>query len=67
MKKKIYKSLMKLDRWLEEDDYKGYDPLEGLSSPILRPFAFNNSLLTIILQQGIKRIPINLRPLVAIS
>lgn len=67
MKDKILQSILKLDGWLEENDYKGYDPFDGLSSRLLRPFTLNNTHLRIALQQGIRRFPINLRPLVGIQ
>jgi len=66
-KDKIFRAISRLDQWLEEHDYKGYDPFDGLSSKVLRPFTFNNSLLRIALQQGIRRFPINLRPAVGIK
>lgn len=67
VKNKIYKSIVQLDRWLEKNDYKGYDPFDGLNSRVLRPFTFNNQYLRIALQQGIRRFPINLRPIAGIK
>jgi polysaccharide biosynthesis protein VpsJ len=52
---------------VEKEDYKGYDTFDGLNSKYLRPFTFNNKLLRIALQQGVRRFPINLRPLVGIQ
>ena len=52
---------------MEKEDYKGYDTFDGLNSKYLRPFTFNNKLLRIALQQGVRRFPINLRPLVGIQ
>ena len=66
MKDKILQSILKLDRWLEENNYKAYDPFDGLSSVILRPFTFKNRFLRIALQQGIRRFPINLRPFLGV-
>jgi hypothetical protein len=62
----IYKSIQVLDAWLENNDYKAYDPFDGLSSRLLRPLTLNNKYLRIALQQGIRRLPLNLRPLVGI-
>ena len=67
MEDRVFQSILKLDRWLEENNYKAYDPFDGLSSRILRPFTINNKFLRIALQQGIRRVPINLRPLVGIK
>jgi len=67
VKKKIYNAILKLDEWLRKNDCKGYDPFDGLNSNILRFFTFNNKYLRIIQQQSIRRIPINIRPLVGIQ
>ncbi|MBU1340870.1 MAG: antibiotic ABC transporter permease, partial [Proteobacteria bacterium] len=66
MQEKLLKSILALDRWLEDNDYKAYDTFDGLSSKFLRPFTFNNRYLNIALQQTIRRFPINIRPLVGI-
>ena len=67
MKKKIFQSIKKLNYWLEKNDYKGYDPFDGLNSKILRLFTYNNKILNIALQQSIRRFPINLRPILGIK
>ena len=56
----ISPSIQRLDAWLRKNEYRGYDPFDGLNS-WLRPLAigpFGRQLL----QQGIRRFPINLRP-----
>jgi rhamnogalacturonyl hydrolase YesR len=63
---KIENSIKKLEKWVEDHHYKGYEPFDGLSS-FLRPLAFGNLLLERILQQLIRQSPINLRPLVGIK
>jgi len=63
---KIHESIGRLSGWLERNDYRGYDTFDGLSAKFLRPFTFNNKLLNIALQQGVRRFPINLRPLLGI-
>ena len=60
-------SLERLLRWLEDHDYRAYDTFDGLNSRFLRPLTFNSSLLRIVLQQGVRRFPLNLRPLVGIT
>jgi rhamnogalacturonyl hydrolase YesR len=67
VKDKIFKSILKLDHWLEKNNYKAYDPFDGLDSKLLRPLTLNNKFLRIALQQGIRRFPINLRPFVGIE
>ena len=66
-KQQIYNSISRLSEWLERNDYQGYDTFDGLNSTILRPFTFNNKFLRTALQQGIRRFPINVRPLVGIA
>ena len=65
--KNIYESLMKLDQWVERANWKGYDTFDGLSSPCAKFFTFNNPLLKQCWQQGVRRFPINLRPLLGIK
>lgn len=62
----IQKSLSRLLRWIESNDYKGYDPGDGLTS-FLRPLTFNNLILERILQQVIWKSPINLRPFLGVK
>jgi hypothetical protein len=67
VKEQLYGSIRRLSDWLQTNDYRGYDTFDGLSSPLLRPFTVNNNFLRIALQQGVRRFPINLRPLLGIS
>ncbi|MGA9587843.1 MAG: hypothetical protein WBQ95_21110 [Terracidiphilus sp.] len=63
----IYKSIERLVNWLEERDYRAFDTFDGLNAKFVRPLTFNNPLLRIVLQQGVRRFPLNLRPLLGIS
>jgi hypothetical protein len=65
-KGEIRDAIDRLNGWLERNDYRGYDTFDGLSSPILRPLTFENKNLRIALQQGVRRFPLNLRPLLGI-
>ena len=65
VKTEIYGSISKLSRWLEKNDYRGYDTFDGLSAWV-RPLTFENDFLRIALQQGVRRFPLNLRPLLGI-
>ena len=38
-----------------------------MSSKLLRPLTFNFKFLRIVLQQGVRRFPLNIRPLVGIG
>ncbi len=61
----LYESISRLARWLEVHDYCGYDPFDGLNA-IVRPLTFETKLLRIVLQQGVRRFPVNVRPLLGI-
>ena len=64
---KIRESLKRLDHWVEKAGWKAYDTFDGLSSPCARFFTFNHPLLKQCWQQGVRRFPINLRPLLGIK
>jgi len=66
MKNKIENSLNRLQKWIEEHNYKGYDPADGLNS-YLRPLTFGNLFLDRLLQQLVWRSPINIRPILGIK
>jgi polysaccharide biosynthesis protein VpsJ len=63
----IYESIGRLSQWLEANDYRGYDTFDGLSARFVRPFTFNTKLLQIVLQQSVRRFPLNLRPVLGIK
>ncbi len=65
-KEKIYGAIGSLFRWLEDHDYRGYDTFDGLSARFARPLTFETRLLRTVLQQGVRRFPVNLRPLLGI-
>jgi rhamnogalacturonyl hydrolase YesR len=66
-KTRVYESVCRLSDWLEKNDYSGYDTFDGLSARLLRPLTFNNRFLKMALQQGVRRFPINLRPLIGVE
>lgn len=66
MKDHILASILKLDRWLEENDYKGYEPFDGLTSS-LHFFTLNSLFLMRILQQIVLRSPFHIRPWLGIK
>lgn len=64
---KIYDSFFHLFGWLEKNAYCGYDTFDGLSAKFVRPLTFENRFLLIALQQGVRRFPLNLRPILGVS
>jgi len=65
-KQDVLASILRLSGWLEANRYSGYDTFDGLNATLLRPLTFRNKFLETVLQQGIRRFPFNLRPLVGI-
>src|ERR1700723_719063 len=63
---RVEKSAAAVQRWVEEHGYRGYEPFDGLSSP-LRALTFRNLLAERILQQVVRQSPINIRPLIGIK
>ena len=62
----LVKSAAAVQSWVEQHDYKGYEPFDGLSSP-LRALTFRNLLAERILQQAVRQSPFNIRPLIGIK
>lgn len=65
-KNRIFESISRLSGWLEKNDYRGYDTFDGLSAKYLRCLTFETKLLRIVLQQGVRRFPINMRSVLGI-
>lgn len=59
--------IKKLERFLEEDEWRGWDPYDGLNSSFLKALTLNRKWLRIALTQFMKRSPINLRSLLGVS
>ncbi len=62
----IFGCLKKVEEWVWNRDYKGYEPFDGLSSSF-RPLAFGNLFLDRLLLQLVRQSPINLRPLLGVK
>jgi hypothetical protein len=67
IKNKIQKSILHLEKWIEDNEFKGYEPFDGLSSILYPTFTLGNLLLERVLQQSVRQSPINLRPLLGIK
>jgi len=65
-KDQIADSIGRLSGWLEKNEYRGYDTFDGLNAKYARPLTFETNFLRTVLQQGVRRIPINLRPILGI-
>src|SRR5581483_7193357 len=65
-RQRLSESAAAVQHWVEAHGYKGYEPFDGLSSP-LRALTFRNLLAERILQQAVRQSPINIRPLVGIK
>lgn len=65
-KAEIYQSIEKLSQWLVKSDYCGYDTFDGLNARFVRPLTLETVFLRTVLQQGIRRFPINLRPMLGV-
>jgi hypothetical protein len=61
----IKESLDRVERWVEDRNYRGYEPFDGLSS-WFRPLTFGNLFAERILMQTIRQSPINLRPFMGV-
>lgn len=64
--RKIADSLRSVEKWVEDHDCMGYEPFDGLSSP-LRTLTFGSLFLERILMQLVRQSPVNLRPLLGIK
>jgi rhamnogalacturonyl hydrolase YesR len=61
----LFASLQQVQQWVEERNYRGYEPFDGLSS-WFRPLTFGNLMAERILMQLIRQSPINLRPIMGV-
>ncbi len=64
---KVSKSFTKLKAYCEAEDYKGWDPYDGLNSKIFQALPFKHwDIARLIWIQGFKRSPINFRKLLLV-
>ena len=59
-------ALEKLDAWIENEEFRGWDPHDALNGPLLRRIAGDNRLIGMALVQCLRRCPVNLRPLLGV-
>lgn len=60
-------ALSRLLRYCRNESWAGYDPYDGLNSPLAHSFLFNNKFARTALTQLVKRSPFNLRPILGIT
>ena len=64
--KYLIDSILRLDHWLENHDFKGYEPRDALASK-LNLIAFRNQFIERVFQQIILRCPFHIRPLIGMK
>jgi len=62
----IRQSAQRVEKWVENNDYKGYEPFDGLSAAA-RPFTFVKLNLEPFLFKLIRQSPLNLRPILGVK
>lgn len=63
----INNSLQKLLQYIEYHNYKGYDPYDALKSPLFKlPLLRSDKKIRFTAQQIVKRLPFNIRPVLAV-
>jgi hypothetical protein len=63
---RLESSLARVIRWVQDHDYKAYEPADGNSS-VLFPLTFGRVWPMRVLQQVVLRSPLNIRPLLGIA
>ena len=65
----ISSSFQKLKQYCEQEEYKGWDPYDGLNSRFFQalPFLRSNRLARLAWIQLFKRLPVNLRPVFGVA
>ncbi len=61
------RALARLMKYIESCHYRGYDPYDGLNSPVLRTFGLLGKYPRIAAIQGMKRSPINFRRVLGVK
>lgn len=64
----IFEAISSLEKYISEENFRGYDPYDGLMSPLFRlPVLKSNGTVRFISQQLIKKSPFNVRPMLGIK
>ncbi len=59
-------ALARLEAWITKEDFAGWDPYDALNSPLLKALSLGTRYGGIFWVQLVKRLPVNLRPLLAV-
>ncbi|MBL7032905.1 MAG: hypothetical protein ISR91_02070 [Candidatus Delongbacteria bacterium] len=59
--------LTNLEEWLVQQDWRGWDPFDALNSPLLKSLTLGMHFPGIAWLQLLKRLPLNLRPLLSVT
>lgn len=65
MKLTIEESLAKLENYIEKEGWKGYDPYDGLNTPLAK--VLKNRYWRMFFTQSLKKFPVNIRPVLGIK
>ncbi len=61
------RSLTRLRQWIERQDFAGIEPHDALTSPLMRHTLLGRSrFLRLAALQGLRRLPVNIRPMLGI-
>jgi hypothetical protein len=63
----IDQAITRLQAFVETGNFKGFDPYDALNSPLLRILSFKSKYLRIAYIQALKKLPLNIRPLLGIK
>jgi hypothetical protein len=66
MMRSLHESLQRLDRWVEQENFSGWEPHDALNSSFVRGLTFGCRPLGILWLQLIKKCPVNLRPVLGV-
>ncbi len=61
MKNDVVEKIFKLKYYIEKNEYKGWDPYDALTSPIIKGLCFNTKYGRIAWTQFMRRAPLNFR------
>ena len=64
---KIFDSIVRVTDWVERNDYNGLRYLRWLERAVSTPLSLQQQSCLQVLQQGVRRFPINLRPVLGIA